>query len=357
MLIKISADTCRYTGLAGYRSELLDRLHEKVRETVTQRPTELVFLTHSLGSVIVTDYLMTNRLTFANTDVTLITMGSPLASLFPNFYPTEYCQPTETFRRINSLVTRFRWINYYRQYDPIGRELNGSPILDIKLEGSTRDEGRWTRLPAHADYWSHLNPQVADALLSQPMSVGDGSPVWQEPSLDIPEESYRYGWSSHYRMAPALWKMRRPFFGRFDKAKTRGRNFLVWLVFVSAALLADAASVHKSVFALKAFDYVGITGLSIFAFPLVWGILQPYFNLAFACFPYFQPPTVRRQPLTWSATKKPLGITALLLVVVLIYIGILVTPVSAWKKIGSTGLNSHQFFGRAISRTGSGKCL
>jgi hypothetical protein len=341
MLIKISADTCRYTGLAGYRSELLGRLDEKVRDAVAHQPTELVFLTHSLGSVIVTDYLLASGVAFANTDITLITMGSPLASLFPSFYPTEYCRPVETFRRINSLVRRFRWINYYRKYDPIGRKLgeNGGPILDVKLQGPTQDAGRWTRLPAHADYWSHLNPLVASALLSQPMSVGDGSPQWQEFPPDIPVDNYRYGWNSHHLIAPTLWRMRRPFFGRFDKAKTRGRDILVWFVFISAALLAQAASLDKSVFAMRAIDYVSIIGISIFAFPLLWGVLQPYFNLAFACFPYFQPPTVRRQPLTWNVAKKPLALTALFLLVTLVYIAILVTPVSSWKKVGTTQLN------------------
>ncbi len=143
MLIKISADTCRYTGLAAYRSELLNRLHEKVQSAVTQQPSELVFLTHSLGSAIVADYLLASGATVATTGVTLITMGSPLGRLFPSFYPTEYCQPTETFRRINSLVPRFRWINYYRKFDPIGRELgeSGGPILDIRLQGQTQDAG------------------------------------------------------------------------------------------------------------------------------------------------------------------------------------------------------------------------
>ncbi len=172
------------------------------------------------------------------------------------------------------------------------------------------------------------------------MFVGDGSTPWQEPPPDIPDDSYSCGWNSHHRIASALWGMRKPFFGRFNKAQTRGRDILVWFVFLSATLLAEAANLHKSVFALKSIDYMSIVCESMIAFLILWGILQPYFNLAFACFPYFRPPTVRRQPLTWTATKKPLALTALFLGIVLAYAAILVTPVSSWQKIGSADLNT-----------------
>ena len=81
-VVKILADVFKYVGIENYRSTLQGLVHESVRSVVETRPSQVLFLTHSLGSVIAVDYLRMHRdLLVEVPEVILITMGSPLRQL------------------------------------------------------------------------------------------------------------------------------------------------------------------------------------------------------------------------------------------------------------------------------------
>jgi hypothetical protein len=105
----------------------------------------LVVVAHSQGTVIAVDALR-ERPSTPNLRPDLITMGSPLDSLYARFFPGQF----------DGVITQVRagvtgWLNVFRADDEVGRRL-GSGVTDLPIAGS-----------GHVGYWS--DPEVARVLV------------------------------------------------------------------------------------------------------------------------------------------------------------------------------------------------
>jgi hypothetical protein len=65
-ILKIVADVFRYIGLPSYRSKMQELMRQKVQAILDREPRRILFLTHSLGSVVAVDFLRTRGDLFAN---------------------------------------------------------------------------------------------------------------------------------------------------------------------------------------------------------------------------------------------------------------------------------------------------
>ncbi len=121
-----------------------------------------MILAHSLGSVIALDSLIASSVWTGNTDVVLITMGSPLRRFFSRFFPDMVIPDDLNFsaRLVANRVRSFSWLNCYRPFDQIGARLGLDHSIGIEI--STRQFNRF--ISAHPNYWS--DSIVRDKLLN-----------------------------------------------------------------------------------------------------------------------------------------------------------------------------------------------
>jgi hypothetical protein len=161
--LKVFLDIFRYIGLVGYRDAIQSRLDAVIRERFNRDGTEkpIYILSHSLGTVIALDSLLSSCEWSPNAQVTLITLGSPLRRFFMRFFPGLYF-PTSATKAATSVLARvnFRWINCYRPFDQVGAALGLNDLANCR-DVSTN---QFTKiLDAHPDYWS--DDRVAFVLL------------------------------------------------------------------------------------------------------------------------------------------------------------------------------------------------
>jgi hypothetical protein len=122
---KLLADVVRYIGLPNYRKKLFETLSATIQKLDLGNDSDFLLLTHSLGSVIAVDYLLSHSQDIAKArSVTLVTMGSPLGRYFARFFPGFYPSPDAFCDSLNRRIKNFRWINIYRRNDPIGGRLS-----------------------------------------------------------------------------------------------------------------------------------------------------------------------------------------------------------------------------------------
>jgi hypothetical protein len=123
-IAKLMADIVRYIGLPSYRSPLVQQLSRHVQELRLDEHSELLLLTHSLGTVIAVDYLAQLPPEILEVKrVTLVTMGSPLHRYFCRFFPGIYPSPMAFDAFFCANIPAFRWVNIYRKNDPVGSTL------------------------------------------------------------------------------------------------------------------------------------------------------------------------------------------------------------------------------------------
>lgn len=152
---KVMLDVLRYVGNHTYRKVLLDKLDEHFCEATARfgKGDCVYLLGHSLGSVIVLDYLL-NRLTLPIPyRIVFITGGSPIRRYFSNFFPQlAFAQsPDESAEVLTRCFHRFQWINIYRPADPIGTSLG---FETSKSACDIDSKQRHSFLKAHFNYWS-----------------------------------------------------------------------------------------------------------------------------------------------------------------------------------------------------------
>jgi hypothetical protein len=145
--LKVLGDIFRYIGQPTYAARLQQGFVLEFERAVQDR-TDIILLTHSLGSVIAVDCLRRYpHLTEKLKSVHLVTMGSPLKRLFANPFPNIFEAPSRLFAELNECISNFRWTNVYRPLDYIGARLsplNRSGILECRVR---------QRLKLHVDYW------------------------------------------------------------------------------------------------------------------------------------------------------------------------------------------------------------
>jgi hypothetical protein len=319
VILKILADVFRYVGLEFYRSRLQDQVHQSVTKIIAQHPARILFLTHSLGSVIAVDYLRTHRELLARVpEVTLVTMGSPLRHLFAQFFPDFFPEPDVILKEIKPRGVAFRWVNIYRPFDPIGTDL-AVVSGEITSLSTGQRRGRWLRLPAHLDYWcdSKVSEKIKEGLSSGTLITKNASPE-QPPRIPIPapSNSCEYGWYEPTSYRGRIWCQRQSVFERSDRIVRRLTSgwaiasflFSAWLLFV------NNLEYQPSRFVLN----ISILGFISYLFNELWpGVVRPFLDLSTCCIDRFPEPAIQvlpeaaRAALAQSAHAKRAIVTSL----------------------------------------------
>jgi hypothetical protein len=138
------------------RARIEARLDVLLKEVVdVEKFDRLVFIAHSQGSVILHDYLSTNRDDLAIRKarrIDILTLGSPLSHLY-QYYFAKYEATSAGPEALNTRLTS--WTNMWRVDDPIGNRVDlfgGNVVRNIPL-----------RPGGHVDYWK--DPEVIRAIL------------------------------------------------------------------------------------------------------------------------------------------------------------------------------------------------
>ena len=153
--VKVTLDVVRLTGDPEHRRRVLNRLHNVINrhlETLGDEDT-LYLLGHSLGSVIILDYLLNVDRSPSRCRVVLVTGGSPIRRLFGNFFPNQFFPncPRDSACLLIEKYRDFRWINVFRPWDQIGASMRfDDPGLGTDI--CTKQWGKF--LTAHLGYWS-----------------------------------------------------------------------------------------------------------------------------------------------------------------------------------------------------------
>ena len=140
------------------RVHIAERLKKLMNDLVIGKSfDEVVFLSHSQGTVIVYEYLKhtVSPQDFASTRIRVLTVGSPLGEIYA-YYFNEY---SDLNKRLGGLAVQpVSWTNMYRNDDPIGgpyqqagHTIDALPFEDIELPAG-----------GHLDYWKL--PIVCDVI-------------------------------------------------------------------------------------------------------------------------------------------------------------------------------------------------
>jgi hypothetical protein len=169
--LKVLLDIFRYIGSVGYRETIQLHMDALIRERGPGRP--MYILSHSLGTVIALDSLLSSGEWHGDAQITLITLGSPIRRFFMQFFPGLFF-PASTTTAAAAVAARvsFRWINCYRPLDQIGTAL-GLSSLPYCRDVSTH---QWKRIwDAHSGYWSDdcVARVIAKAIIATPMNLVD----------------------------------------------------------------------------------------------------------------------------------------------------------------------------------------
>jgi hypothetical protein len=148
------------------RARIEARLDSVLKEIVdAERFDRLVFVAHSQGSVILHDYLISNRDEPAvrrARRVDVLTLGSPLSHLY-QYYFARYEGTSTGPDALNTRLTS--WTNMWRVDDPIGNRIcmfGGGVVRNVPL-----------RPGGHVNYWK--DPEVISAIvdLIEERPIGD----------------------------------------------------------------------------------------------------------------------------------------------------------------------------------------
>jgi hypothetical protein len=173
--LKVLLDIFRYIGTVGYREKIQSHMDAVLRERfITGNPERQIYiLSHSLGTVIALDSLLSSGEWGRYAQITLVTLGSPIRRFFMRFFP-ELFFPASATAAAAAVAARvnFKWINCYRPLDQVGAAIGLSGLAYCR-DVSTN---QWTRLwDAHLDYWSddYVASAIAKATSAAPMKFVD----------------------------------------------------------------------------------------------------------------------------------------------------------------------------------------
>jgi len=173
--LKVLLDIFRYIGTVGYRETIQSHMDALIRERFAsgrpQRP--ICILSHSLGTVIALDSLLSSGEWGRYSQITLITLGSPIRRFFMRFFP-ELFFPAPATAAAAAVAARvnFRWINCYRPLDQVGTAIGLSGLAYCRDVSTNQWKRFWD---AHLDYWSddHVASVIAEATSAAPMKLVD----------------------------------------------------------------------------------------------------------------------------------------------------------------------------------------
>jgi hypothetical protein len=177
--LKVLADIFRYVGDPEYRARIQAGL-ERCLQELGLEGKELYLVGHSLGSVIAVDALWCAAGPFAScSSITLVTLGSPLRRFFWRFFRPAIPRPGDLAAHFDRQYGRFRWVNVYRPFDPIGTTLFTQTGYDF----STKQYHRilaW----AHTHYWSDRGVlRCVHRALTTPPNISRREPIAREITL------------------------------------------------------------------------------------------------------------------------------------------------------------------------------
>lgn len=290
---KLTADVARYIGLSNYRAAIIQALDKQIQNTLRDENSELLLITHSLGTVIAADYLsqlIATGLELRN--ITFVTMGSPLKRFFARFFPQFYPSPEEFAIFFASHIHNFRWINIFRKHDPIGSKI-GNPTSVIENYVIEEELG-W--LKAHLNYFpSQALYRCIREAVHQGVAVREGAELHR---LKGPiSDASMFGWSSGSLLS-RVWAKRKPGLDTLLKVlPPMGLRYLAFcILLVAGTIIWGFHLEHEymqkvSLSALKglpwpARDYGSLRRwndilLKIMAAPVIWGMaVDPYLRLA-----------------------------------------------------------------------------
>jgi hypothetical protein len=154
ILLKIIADVACYLGDADYAKAMRNLVSEHVNGLKLKTGDHLVLVGHSLGSVILADWLRRPDRRCLNPNlasVTLVTLGSPLKHFVARFCPGIFPSPDELAAQFSKSLRGFSWLNVYRPFDPIGTSLFLPE--SCSAEDVSTCQFKKFLLGAHSDYW------------------------------------------------------------------------------------------------------------------------------------------------------------------------------------------------------------
>lgn len=147
----------RSSGEFPVRRAISQRFYDTLdRLTADGERPHLLIVAHSQGSVITVDALVKDiwrkpfvagrpPLSERVSSMTVLTFGSPVTHIYQHYFPTDYGPFSET--SLNELAgdPRVRWLNIYREDDPVGTHIEGPTELfpeNIAMAGG-----------GHVRYW------------------------------------------------------------------------------------------------------------------------------------------------------------------------------------------------------------
>ncbi len=146
----------QYRGRYPRRERIQKRFDALMGQIEKENCQRLILIAHSQGTVVLHDYLRSNRddKTLAKTQrIDIVTVGSPLAHFYQHYFPS-YEAVTMSANRLNPRLAS--WTNLYRIDDPIGARLN--VVSDNFIVNEALPPG------GHLDYWK--DPRVCDVILN-----------------------------------------------------------------------------------------------------------------------------------------------------------------------------------------------
>lgn len=161
-ILKIFLDIFRYVSEEEYRNNILRTCDEILGECFQRKNANIIIVSHSLGTVIMTDYLLNYNNRQVLNQLTFITMGSPLKRFFFRFFPN-LCFPSSAESTFNILCKQyqsFRWINIYRPFDQVGAKINLPNTAYTSEINSKQFKGYFG---SHINYFS--DPLIRDILI------------------------------------------------------------------------------------------------------------------------------------------------------------------------------------------------
>ncbi len=160
--IKLFEDIFYYLGDENWRKGLVNELQERLFKSEKCGYEQIILAGHSLGSIIAIDalrqisYNKHSNQKLEETNVTLVTGGSPLKRFFQMFFKKFYPSTTILIQQILRNYPKFKWVNVYRYHDPVGASVGLPSELEVS---SDTVKGKlacswWT---AHLGYWSDVD--------------------------------------------------------------------------------------------------------------------------------------------------------------------------------------------------------
>jgi hypothetical protein len=124
-------------------NKLFEHLEEdpfRAEESNSTKIDKIIIISHSQGTVIALDWLLSRHSDFKGCEVVFFTMGSPYSHLYQHYFSHYY-----SALKVDMLPPNFRWVNFFRIDDVVGTEIGQVQGLLV--------ENRALPCGGHIKYW------------------------------------------------------------------------------------------------------------------------------------------------------------------------------------------------------------